>query len=231
MSAESPPVPSAVEASAGGRRLAMTVVSYLLNPLVLPPVVYGLALRHVGASGDDVAVGVGIATVFLSVVPLVHVGWMRWRGAIDSLEIRDRRRRTKPFLSGLGASLAAFFLVLGATELTGRALLAALLGCHVLNTLLLFGITIRWKISVHCASMAGAVSTLAFVGAHVPGELLNTSVGVGLVMGGGGILIAVLLWARVWSRAHTLGQAAAGTALGLAAPYLELFVIGASGGL
>jgi len=225
MPSESPAAaPSRPEAPAGVGLVVATVVSYVVNPLVLPPIVYGLVLAHVGASPTGVAIGTGIGGVFLSLVPLLHVGWMRYRGEIRSLEIRDRRKRTEPFLVALAATLAALFTV-GVLDVRGRRLIAALLGCHFLNTVLLLGITQWWKISVHCASVAGAVATLVFVQDVVPGTTLDATVfGTG-ILGGGMILVLLLLWARVRSRAHTLVQAAAGTVLGLTAPYLELSLL------
>lgn len=216
--------PSKIEAPGGTGLVVATMVSYVVNPLVLPPLVYGLVLAHIGASAGDVALGAGIGGVFLGVVPLLHVGWMRYRGEVRSLEIRDRRKRIEPFVVALAATLAALFAV-GALDMRGRRLLAALLGCHFLNTVLLLGITRWWKISVHCASMAGALGTLVFVWAHVPGSTLDTTLYGGGILGAGVILVLLLLWARVRSRAHTLEQATAGTVLGLVAPYLELSVL------
>ena len=221
---------SRVEAPAGVGLLVATVVSYVVNPLILPPLVYGLVLSHVGAPAADVATGAAIGAVFLGVIPLAHVGWMRIRGDIGSLEIRDRSKRTEPFLVVLGAGLAALLLV-GVLDLRGQVLLGALLGCHLLNTALLMGITRWWKISVHCASVAGAVGTLAFVRYHVPGAVMDTAVIGRAVLGTGLVLVPLLLWARVRIRANTLEQATAGTVLGLVAPYLELFVMGTAMGL
>lgn len=201
-----------------------TVVSYVVNPLVLPPLVYGLALAHVGAPAGDVAMGAGIGVLFLGVVPLAHVGWMRMRGEIQSLEIRDRGKRTEPFLVVLAASFVAFLLV-GGGEVVGRRLLMALLGCHFLNIALLLVITRWWKISVHCASVAGALGTLAFVRYHVPGAVMGGAVLGRAIVGVGLVVVPLLLWARVRSRAHTLEQAAAGTMLGLVAPYVELLLV------
>jgi hypothetical protein len=183
--------------------------------------VYGLVLAHVGAPAEDVVTGAGIGAVFLGLVPLAHVGWMRVRGEVDSLEIRNRRKRTEPFLVVLGASLAALLLAEG-LDIAGRRLLVALLGCHLLNTALLLLITRWWKISVHCASVAGAVSTLAFVRYHVPGAVMDGAVVGRAVIGVGLVVVPLLLWARVRSRAHTPTQATAGTVLGLVAPYVEL---------
>ena len=218
------------DAASGGGLWAAVAVSYVVSPLALPPLVYGLVLAHVGASWADVAWGAGIGLVFLSVVPLVYVGGMRLQGRIASLEIRNRAKRTEPFLVALGASGAALATVLG-IDIAGRRLLAALVACHALNTTLLFFITTRWKISVHCASVAGAVSTLAFVQGHVPGRILDVSpVGAAVLAGGAG-LVGLVFWARVRSRAHTLAQAVAGTGMGLVAPYLELVALSGTVGL
>lgn len=200
-----------------------TIVSYVVSPLVLPPFVYGIMLVHVGASWGEVARGAGVGFVFLALVPLAYVGWMRLQRRIGSLEIRDRSKRTEPFLVVLAAGGVAFVTVLG-MEITGQRLLAALVGCHVLNTSLLFLITTRWKISVHCASVAGAVATLGFVHSHVPGIVLSPAVVGNGVLAGGAVLVVLILWARIRSRAHTFWQAAAGAGLGLA-PYAELLTL------
>lgn len=217
------------EAPGGLGLWGATVVSYVVNPLALPPLVYGTALAHLGASPADVARGAGVALVFLALIPLVYVGWMRFQGRIESLEIRDREKRTEPFLVVLGAGGAAFATVLG-MEIAGQRLIAALIACHVLNTSLLFLITAWWKISVHCASVAGAVATLAFVQFHVPGTLLDPAVLGTEVLIGGTLLVLVMLWARIRSRAHTPLQAVAGTVLG-GAPYVELLALAMSIGL
>lgn len=206
------------------------LVSYIVNPLVFPPLVYGLVLAHVGASQVEVAWGVGIGAFFFSLVPLVHVGWLRVRGVIESLEIRDRSKRLGPFLVSLAAGSVAFGTVL-AFDMTGRRLLAALVGCHVLNTVTLFFITTQWKISVHCSSIGGAVGTLAFARYHLPGAILDTAVPGAIVLSIGAVLVPMLLWARVRSRAHTVAQAVAGSLLGLVAPYAELFVLSSTVGL
>jgi hypothetical protein len=225
----SDPVAFRPEAPGGYGLWGATIVSYGVNPLVLPPLVYGAVLAHVGADRGDVLWGAGIGGTFLALIPLAYVGWMRARERIESLEIRDRTKRTGPFLVVLGAGLTAFGIVLG-VEMTGRRLLAALIGCHVLNVSLLFLVTTGWKISVHCASTAGAVATLVFVQHHVPGTVLVGPLVEASLVGGGVVLMVLMLWARVWSRAHTLGQAVAGTVLGLA-PYAELLVLGRTVGL
>lgn len=219
----SKPVVSDAEVPGGIGLWVATVLSYVVSPLALPPLVYGTVLAHVGAPYFDVIRGMGIALVFLALVPLLHVGSMWVQGRISSLEIRDRSKRTEPFLVVLASGVTAFTIVWG-MEMTGRRLIAALLGCHVVNTSLLFLITTRWKISVHCASVTGAVATIVYVQHYVPGTALNTPRLEAAVLGGGTVLVLGMVWARVRSRAHTPWQAVAGTGLGLA-PYVELLAL------
>jgi hypothetical protein len=73
--------------------------------------------------------------------------------------------------------------------------------------------------------VSGALSTLAFVRYHVPGAVMDGAVLGPAVLGVGLVVVPLLLWARVRSRAHTVAQATAGTGLGLVAPYAELLVM------
>lgn len=219
----SPSVPNSTSGAPTSAGFAVaTLVSYGVNPLILPPLVYGLVLAHIGAPLHDVVLAASLGAFFLGLIPLVHVSLMRLRGRVESLEIRDRKQRTEPFLVAIGATLAAL-VVAASVPLVGRLLLILLLGCHLLNSSLLLGITRWWKISVHCASVAGAVATVGFVQYHLPGSLPQTSVLGGLTLGLGGVLILLVLWARVRTGAHSMGQATAGTVLGLVAPYAELY--------
>ena len=113
MASDSSAVASAphVEAPGGIGRTVASVISYTVNPLILPPLVYGLVLIHIGASTGDVVTGASIGAFFLGVIPLVYVGWMRIRGEVGSLEIRNREKRTEPFLIVLASTIAALFVV------------------------------------------------------------------------------------------------------------------------
>lgn len=205
---------------AGAGLTAAIVVSYVVNPLVLPPLLFALALAHVGAPPADVLAGAGVGVVFFCVVPLAHVVWLRTRGAVASLEVRDRAKRRGPLLVGIASGTAALATTL-AVDLTGGRLLAALIGCHVLNTGALALVTHRWKISIHCTALAGVAGALLFVHHHVAGTVLTTTLGTTLVAGALG-LVPLLAWARVRSGAHTPAQVLAGSAFGGIAPYVEL---------
>lgn len=200
------------------------IISYVVNPLVLPPLLFALALAHVRAPWGDVAQGTGVGVVFFTLLPLAYVLVLRMRGTIHSLEVRTRGHRFGPLAVGLMAGLLALAVV-RLSSITGRSLLMALILCHVLNTALIAAITLRWKISIHCIALAGVASSLLFVRLHVDGGLLaGPGIGRALVVSALA-LVPVLAWARVRSNAHTVPQVTGGSLFGLVLPYAELHLL------
>jgi membrane-associated phospholipid phosphatase len=205
---------------------AANALSYVLNPLVLPPVGFGLILWHFGAPGLEIALVTGVALVFFCLVPLVYVIRMIRRGEAETLEVRRRESRLKPFLVGI-TSYAVGMAVMAAVGTTAVAFLVALALLYPINTALLVLINLRWKISVHMTSLAGFVSILLFVSLTVwrglppTAEAVLTAVTVAPLL----VLLPLMMWARVRVEAHTVGQVVAGALFGLVVPVVELYVI------
>ena len=205
---------------------AANVLSYVLNPLVLPPVAFGLILWHFGAPAGEIAWVVAVSLVFFCLVPLAFVIRMIRRGEAESLEVRRQDRRLKPFLVGI-ISYATGMIVMALTGTTAVAFLVALALLYPINTAVIVLINLRWKISVHMTSLAGFVSILLFVSMTVwqalppETEAVLTVVTVAPLL----VLLPLLMWARVRVEAHTPGQVVAGALFGLVMPFAELWLI------
>jgi membrane-associated phospholipid phosphatase len=208
-----------------GYRVA-NAVSYVLNPFVFPPVGFGLVQAHFGAGAPEIAWTVAVSAVFFCLVPVLYLLGMVRRGRAESLEIRDRAGRLRPFLVGVGSYLVGIAL-LGATVRTALPLIVAIAAIFPANTLLVALINTRWKISVHMTSLAGFVSVLLFVALTVwrglppEAEAALTAASVAPLL----LLLPLLMWARVRVEAHTPGQVLAGAAFGLLVPLAELYVL------
>lgn len=220
-----PGLPPADHRQQRGYRVA-NALSYFLNPLVLPPVGFGLTQWHLGGSGPEIAWTVAVSLFFFCIVPLLYVVGMVRSGRAESLEVRDRASRLKPFLVGIVSYLIGM-AVLGATVTTAKGLILAIAALFPLNTLLLLLVNLRWKISIHMATLAGFVSILLFVALtawrDLPGdwEAALTFASVAPLL----LLLPVLMWARVRVSAHTTGQVVGGAVFGLLAPLVELYVL------
>ncbi len=205
---------------------AANVLSYVVNPLVLPPVGFGLILWHFSAPGREIALVVAVSLVFFCLVPLAYVVRMIRRGEAESLEVRERAGRLRPFLVGI-ASYAVGIIGMALVGTTAVPLLAALALIYPVNTALLLLVNLRWKISIHMTSLAGFVSILLFVSLTVwrdlpPGtEAVLTALTVAPLL----VLLPLLMWARVRVGAHTPGQVVAGAVFGLVMPAAELWLI------
>ena len=204
-------------------------LSHVVNPLLLPPLLFGLVLAHLGAPLSEIGWAVSVGVVFFVLLPLAYVVRLLHGRHIQSLEIPERAKRWRPLLVSIVAYLGAL-ATLYATAETAALLLAVLAGLHAGNTLLILGVTLRWKISIHTAALGGFISMLLFV-AQTPWPdlaleqtLLTPGAVSGLLL-----LLVALLWARIRLGAHTPGQALGGALFGLTLPYAELSMLAAGG--
>ena len=210
-----------VDADTRGYRLA-TAVSYVVNPLILPPIGFGLVLWHFGAGAPEIRNGVGAGLVFFFLLPLLYVALMVRRGEAATLEVRSQQARTRPFLVGIVSyviGVAFLWMILQ----TARPLMLALAAIYPINTALVALINLRLKISVHVASIAGFFAGLFFV-AQMSWNVPTIDVLTTATVASWALLIPVVMWARVRSGAHTPGQVVGGAIFGFGMTLAQLFV-------
>lgn len=195
-----------------------SVISYIVNPLILPPILFVCVLFHFGAGSGEIWQTVAISAFFFAVIPLLYLVLAVYRGEIETLEVRTREHRFRPLMVGIVA-YALGVLVLFLTVDTARSLITLLAVIYPVNGVLVTLITLRWKISVHMSGLAGFVASLFYlytmqVGSDkvVPGSVLFMLIA----------LIPILMWARVRSGAHTFAETVGGTLFGLCMVWLQL---------
>lgn len=132
------------------------------------------------------------------ILPLLYILWLVHKGQVTDLDLHLREQRSKPFLvTMLGESIALLIMLLGQAPKP-----IVLLTCAALiQTLLIFFITLRWKISVHTSTAAGITILIWSLSGHPPASLV--------------ISIPLIAWSRIKLRRHTLAQTIAGTLLGI----------------
>jgi membrane-associated phospholipid phosphatase len=175
-------------------------LAYAISMVGSPPV---LAIAAIALTAAVLASpGVWLwAMTYVSVavmIPMVYILWQVRQGRLSDLDIQLRRQRARPLLLSIVCSgLAWLIMALSAAPLE----LAILAGALCLQMVIVMGITLRWKISMHSTAAAGAAAVVwSLVGTPLP-----------LLIG-----VPLIAWSRVRLRRHTLSQTVAGAALGFA---------------
>jgi hypothetical protein len=169
-------------------------VTEVLAPAVLVAVVSPLVAWHSGSLGWGLAVA-----VFAAGVPFAFIlGGVR-RGAYDNHHVGDWRRRPVILLVAGGSVLVLLGLMLA---FAAPRELVALVVAMLAGLVLTLGVTVlaRWKVSLLAAVAAGTATTLGLVFGR---WLLLTW-----------LAVALVAWARVRMRDHTVAQVLVGVALG-----------------
>ncbi len=200
-------------------------VSYALNPLILPPVLFSVVVVLAGGNLQEVAAVAGITLFFFVLLPLVPmIRAVRARPG-TTLELRNRLQRTVPYAAGIVSYLICI-PALRVAGLPSTDILYGMMICFIVNGIALLVINLSWKISLHVATIAGCFSILAFVMARLlPGAAFGGRMGMTELFVLGASSIALVMWARVRDNAHTVPQVAVGALFGIVLPMVELVAL------
>ncbi|MFH1501539.1 MAG: hypothetical protein ABIG03_00695 [Candidatus Eisenbacteria bacterium] len=175
------------------RRLALAV-SFVASP---PALVSLAAIFAAAAAPEPGAWKWASAYVLIAVLaPLGYLLWEYMRGDVSDLDLPVRDQRVVPQIFTVVCMLTAWVLLRLGPAPERMASLGAL---FFLQSVVIFGITLRWKVSVHCAT-AASVGTFIW---------LSSGAALPLLVGA-----PAMIWSRLRLDRHTLAQALTGAALG-----------------
>lgn len=189
------------------------IVSYIVNPLCLPPLGAGLILGHFMVPRSEWWLLVSLSTFFYCVLPLVYVLWMVRKGQTESLEVRLREDRNGPLLFSFVISiLGGVTMVVAST--TNTQIVLVMVATQFIATAIVLTVTRFWKISLHLTGVSGFVGALVYVSGRYwifpDNGLLQTNWTLLLIF-----LIPLLVWARIRTNAHDFSQTVAGVTTGI----------------
>jgi membrane-associated phospholipid phosphatase len=203
--------PAVVTPHAGPDRLA-EVVSQVTNPAFVALPTFLVVALHTAPNA-----GVGlrwwlVTTVGISLAPLLHIAQGVRAGRYRDHHLSVRQERLIPFLVGLvSAGTALALLLLWHASRAFLATVAAVVVGAALALVITHGA--RWKISLHVAGNAGAVTVMVLLFGW-PAVLLVP-------------LVPLVGWARWQLRAHTPAQAVAAMLISVAVTVVAFWLFGA----
>jgi hypothetical protein len=180
-----------------GRRRLARVVTEVLTPANVGSIVFLIVAWHSTPTIVE-ALRWGLLTILFTIaLPFLFILWGVRRQRFTDHHIRLREQRPRAIAVGIGSSLAGLGLLI---KLGAPQELIALVVAMATGLIIALLITLFWKMSIHVASVAGAIVILVLV--FGPGFLILAPV------------VALVGWARVELRDHTLAQVTAGAAIG-----------------
>lgn len=207
-----------------GDRLADGVAHFLswaLVPLLMP--VYGLILAFSLSILDVAPLGMRVAFTLIVagidvLVPMVLILVLKRMGAINDIGLNGRKERVVPYIITIVCYAAtAWFMHYKGAPMWLSMFFAGGALAGVINMTVNF----RWKISAHCAGIAGIVALLIRIekdGSPEPGLFFWLILAI--------CLAGLLGSARVWLGRHTVWQVIAGYAVGFCCVFFLTMIRG-----
>lgn len=173
-------------------RIARLVTEVLAPPNLAVLVLLLLGLRE-GALG-----WAAVGALFVAVLPyLVVIVGVR-RGVWRDRMLTTRRERIVPIISNVSFAVVGFGILAASPA---PAPLTAFLGAAIATQVVLFAVTLFWKISFHSGVAAGILVILALELGWPVAAVLSP-------------LVVVIAWSRVVLREHTVAQVVWGAPVG-----------------
>ncbi len=173
------------------------ILSTVFNPFLTALALF-VILAHASARGTlDFWWLLFLSTFFTSLGPMIYVFWLYGSDRISDLDMSVRHEREAVF-----GAFVVFYLAGTVVLWITRAptLMIASMAAYTLSTLVVQYITRYWKISTHALGITAPLVALTLLYGSQTLPFL--------------VLIPMVGWARVYLKAHTIGQVVAGAALG-----------------
>jgi membrane-associated phospholipid phosphatase len=180
-------------------------ISWVINPVVVAPAVY-TTLVLLGYRSDPHNISY-LLVLFLSstIAPMLLIYGLKKIGKISDYNITFREQRFLPLLvlvaiNGLGYEFMK--------QLDSPKLLSGILLFNAVNMVFILLVTLQWKISIHLFTFTSSIALLFLQFGSVALWLL--------------LLVPILMWSRIYLRAHNFMQTLVGGIVGFSLIFAEL---------
>ncbi|WP_409199597.1 PAP2 family protein [Methanobrevibacter sp. DSM 116169] len=147
-----------------------------------------------------------ICLLFGTIIPMLLILiWSKIKKVDKDYTIKEHRN-----IPLLIISIIYFIGAIILWLLSINPIIISLMFCYGLNTLIVFFINLKWKISVHSMGIAGPITALMFVNPLF------------FILG---FITPIIMWSRLILKKHTLTQVLAGSILGYLLTYVQIYYL------
>ncbi|MBN1279522.1 MAG: hypothetical protein JW989_07110 [Chlorobiaceae bacterium] len=180
-------------------------ISWAISPVVVAPLVYCVVVLL--GYQDDPARFSYLTVLFASstVAPMLLIYGLKKIGKISDYNITFREQRFLPLLVLIGVNVLGYEFM---QQLDAPRLLSGILLFNAVNTVLILLITLQWKISIHLFTLTSSIALLILQFGNAMLFLF--------------VLVPLLMWSRMYLKAHNFMQTLVGGIIGFVLMFAEL---------
>jgi membrane-associated phospholipid phosphatase len=178
------------------RRFA-SLVSWVISPVVVAPAAYLFIVQFGYASNPRSVSWFYVLFVSATIAPLMLIYGLKKIGKVSDYNITFREQRFLPLLVLVGINVLGYELM---KQLHAPRFLTGILFFNAVNTVFILLVTLQWKISIHLFSLA---SSIALCYLHFGQQALWLLT-----------IVPLLMWSRVFLKAHNFMQTLVGAMIG-----------------
>lgn len=195
------------------------LISDLGNPLFMPPVVLTFCCFLLGQSLQTTAMILTTAVICYTALPFALTIYLLHTGLITSMDLPIRETRTSLYAFSIGSASIASLIIYQYIP-TAHSFLLMLSFVFLINLSIAFLLNMKWKISVHSASVAVAGTIYGYLYFLEITEFTTITIILSLLHLL--IILPIMLWGRYHLKAHSPGELVGGSSTGIILTIIEI---------
>lgn len=198
------------------------LISNLVNPLLLPPLVIVLISWMLGLQAASLIWVAVICLLFYTFIPVSATLYLLKKKHISSIDLPERKSRNRPFLFSITCAAVAFWCLNFTSGFT-HPLLGTIAFIFLLNLSIGFLINLKWKMSIHTSALSSA-GAIFFVFSYLDLSNMSASADVWpefILL----LLMPLVIWARYRLNIHSFGELIGGALTGFLLTVIELSLL------
>jgi len=181
------------------------LLSWAISPVVVAPLVFCVVVLFGYPEDPSRFSYLTVLFAASTLAPMLLIYGLKKIGKVSDYNITFREQRFLPLLVLTGVNVLGYEFM---QQLDAPRLLSGILLFNAVNTVLILLVTLQWKISIHLFTLSSGIALLF------------------LQFGSGAlflcVLVPVLMWSRIYLKAHNFMQTLVGGIIGFVLMYAEL---------
>ena len=184
------------------------IISYCLHPIIVACFTFWFIIFQSKSVQINQSILFLISIIFIAILPIVNVLFLKHKKLISDIDASKKDERLLPLTFGALFFLIGFIIL---KKLNSPLIIQGMMFSSITNTIIIWLITRKWKISIHLITLSWSFAIFLYTGFI---ELIIMIITASLVC-----------YARYILKSHTPGQLIAGLFLGLISTYTQLTLL------